>query len=252
VEPSGVDEHNLSTADDLARFCRAYIDLHPEALSEFHSAPSFAYPTADNVASPYRSRPGTVTQYNHNGLIGKVQGVDGLKTGYIDESGYNVALTAVRPNVNNQGNTRFVLVLLGCASSARREADGEALLEWAFANYHTIRATIPAPEAAPLYKGREDRVPVAPVEGTLGSDSQGRAFYSYTYTTLIDRGNGLSWDFSLDSPLVAPLGVGTPVGTLLLSDTLGPLYTIDLAVESDAPEGPWYKRLVDTVRLWFQ
>ncbi|MDR2370528.1 MAG: serine hydrolase, partial [Treponema sp.] len=96
VEPSGISEDNVTTAGEFVLFCREYIRLHPEALAEFHSVPEFAYPLASNAGAAFRDKPGTIVQQNRNTLLKTFPGVDGLKTGYIDESGYNIALTAER------------------------------------------------------------------------------------------------------------------------------------------------------------
>ena len=130
TEPSGISEYNLTTALEFARFCRIYLREHPETLAEFHSVAEFAYPKAENVAEQYREKPGTIPQTNHNRLLGKVEGVDGLKTGYIDEAGYNIALTAERRGV------RLIAVILGAPAGYDgdriRDEDGRKLLTCGF------------------------------------------------------------------------------------------------------------------------
>jgi len=64
---------------------------------------------------------------NHNSLVGRVRGVDGLKTGYIRASGFNVVVSAER------GDNRLVTVIMGGPSSAARDAHAEELIEAAFA-----------------------------------------------------------------------------------------------------------------------
>nr|WP_272210129.1 D-alanyl-D-alanine carboxypeptidase [Marinicella sp. W31]MDC2875993.1 D-alanyl-D-alanine carboxypeptidase [Marinicella sp. W31] len=51
---------------------------------------------------------------NHNRLLGQVKGVDGIKTGYTNASGYNLATSAV------SGNRSIVAVVMGGATSASR------------------------------------------------------------------------------------------------------------------------------------
>lgn len=107
VEPSGISEENLTTARDFAVFCREYLRLYPGNLKKYHSVTQFAYPKASNLRPSMQNRVETIVQGNHIGLIYSFDGVDGLKTGYIDESGYNIALTAER------NGTRFIAVILG-------------------------------------------------------------------------------------------------------------------------------------------
>ena len=59
----------------------------------------------------------------HNALLGKVAGVDGLKTGYIRASGFNLASSAGR------GGRRIVAVVMGGKTAALRNAHMEELIE---------------------------------------------------------------------------------------------------------------------------
>ena len=144
VESSGYSEENSTTAREMAAFCRLYIMEHPDSLARFHSVPSFTYPKAKNMAPgdhygpqdwtkglPEKITMG-ITQENTNPLLGKLAGCDGLKTGYIDESGYNLALTVEREG------TRFLSVTMGGKGRDSREGqqgrvkDGTAIMETAF------------------------------------------------------------------------------------------------------------------------
>jgi D-alanyl-D-alanine carboxypeptidase (penicillin-binding protein 5/6) len=134
VEPSGLSSQNKITALDYAKFCRHYIRRHPRDLASFHSVRKFVYNR--NVF------------INHNRLLGRhsysgiTYNVDGLKTGFIHESGYNIALTArsVKPKGAKKFHSRrFIVVLLGVPASLgrkagerARDADGLALLNEAF------------------------------------------------------------------------------------------------------------------------
>ncbi len=147
VESSGYSELNQTTAREMAEFATIYLRRHPGSLHRFHSVLDFTYPKAKNLAPGDRllaqdftqglpekiTMP--ITQQNTNPLLGKLEGCDGLKTGYIDESGYNLSLTAVR------GQTRFLSVTMGGPGSNAKEGqagrvhDGTELMEWAFKNF---------------------------------------------------------------------------------------------------------------------
>jgi D-alanyl-D-alanine carboxypeptidase (penicillin-binding protein 5/6) len=147
VESSGYSELNQTTAREMAKFAAYYTMRFPESLHRFHSVLDFTYPKAKNLApgdKPHaqdfsKGLPQKITmpitQENTNPLLGKLEGCDGLKTGYIDESGYNLTLTAVR------GETRFLSVTMGGPGSTPREGqagrvhDGTGLMEWAFKNF---------------------------------------------------------------------------------------------------------------------
>ena len=59
----------------------------------------------------------------HNDLLGRVEGVDGIKTGYIRASGYNI-VTSVRRSGRN-----LVIVVMGADSARARNARVEELME---------------------------------------------------------------------------------------------------------------------------
>lgn len=147
VESSGYSELNQTTAREMADFAAAYLLRFPSSLHRFHSVLDFTYPKAKNLAAG--DKPSAqdfsqglpqkitmpITQKNTNPLLGKLEGCDGLKTGYIDESGYNLTLTAVR------GETRFLSVTMGGPGNSTKEGqagrvhDGTELMEWAFRNF---------------------------------------------------------------------------------------------------------------------
>ena len=136
-EPSGYSEHNSTTARELAKFARIYITNYPQSLAEFHSKLEINFPLEKNLPTWQKARGDTMAVYqrNTNGLLRTLEGCDGLKTGFIYESGYNLALTAQRDGV------RFISVTMrGGGSTSKegkqwREDDGRTLMEWAFSSF---------------------------------------------------------------------------------------------------------------------
>ena len=67
-------------------------------------------------------------EYNtHDNLIGDYPGVDGMKTGYVDDSGYSIVTTALR------GKTRLVAVVMGGLTPECRDEAMIRLLDNAYA-----------------------------------------------------------------------------------------------------------------------
>jgi D-alanyl-D-alanine carboxypeptidase (penicillin-binding protein 5/6) len=236
VDASGYSEENMTTAREFAELCRIYLQAHPETLRDYHSVREFAYPRAENVPLDRRGNPGTRLHRNNNNLLGKVAGVDGFKTGYIPESGYNIALTAER------NGTRFIAVILGAPSEwggdRKRDEDGEKVLEWAFDHYRTIRPEIGELPTVRVWKGKDNYAAIAP-EAPL------------EFTALTERGNQLFWEIELDEPIAAPLYAGQDVGRIVLYDNLGELRRITLVMAHNAERGGFFKRLFDSIRLFF-
>jgi len=235
VDASGYSEENMTTARELTELCRIYLQAHPESLEDFHSVREFAYPRVENVPPERQGNPGTRLRRNSNNLLGRVEGVDGLKTGYIPESGYNIALTAER------NGTRFIAVVLGAPSEwggdRKRDEDGEKLLEWAFERYKTIRPDISELPPVRIWKGKDNYAAIAPE-------------VQLDFTALVERGNQLSWETKLEEPIIAPLYAGQKLGSLVLYDSLGELKRITLVASQNAEKGGFFKRLFDSIRLF--
>jgi D-alanyl-D-alanine carboxypeptidase len=98
----------ITTARDQAILGRAVQDRFP-VFYRYFSTPSFRY--------------GKVEMRNHNALLGNVKGLDGIKTGYTEASGYNL-VTSVR-----RDDRHIVAVVLGGKSNAKRDARMRELIE---------------------------------------------------------------------------------------------------------------------------
>jgi D-alanyl-D-alanine carboxypeptidase (penicillin-binding protein 5/6) len=239
VEPSGISEKNITTARDFALFCREYLRLYPENLKKYHSVLSFSYPKPSNLRPSMQKRVNTIVQNNHINLLYTFDGVDGLKTGYIDEAGYNIALTAERDG------TRLIAVILGIPAELgsrwgvrARDADGEALLTWGFNNFKTARPEIPAIPAARVWKGRINLMPLEPAAEYLA------------ITIPANRGNGLHSEISV-ADIIAPLPRGTPAGFLTFYDDYGELAKMELLTAEESEAANIFKRLWDSILLFF-
>jgi D-alanyl-D-alanine carboxypeptidase len=200
VEPSGLSERNLTTAREFADFALVYIREYPEALKAFHSVTRLEYPMPWNLPAGQTGAP--VEQYATNKLLGNLPGCDGLKTGFIVESGYNLSLTAERDG------TRFLSVTMGGpgASTAEgnmlRTSDGRTLMEWAFGNFRTVRPeTAPVPVPLTVWGGRVGKIEALPATGadcTVPAGMTGR----------------LACETVLPRMLEAPVAAGDVVGRI--------------------------------------
>lgn len=94
------DREQVTTARDMATLGRAVQDRFP-SLYRYFSTQSFVW----------RGR----VIANHNRLLGRVHGVDGIKTGYTNASGFNL-VTSVRHK-----NRHVVAVVLGGRTGAQRD-----------------------------------------------------------------------------------------------------------------------------------
>lgn len=102
------DPKQITTARDQARLGIAIYEHFPQYYDYFQTR-SFTY--------------GGRTYGNHNRLLGNVAGVDGIKTGYIRDSGYNL-LTAARTQ-----NRHIVVVGFGFDTGSARNAKVTSLVK---------------------------------------------------------------------------------------------------------------------------
>ena len=111
--PSGLPAPGQkTTARDMAKLARAYLKAYP-SVRTFHATRRLVH----------RGR----AINNTNQLLGRVRGVDGLKTGFTVASGYNVIITAERNGV------RLMAVVMGGSSRATRDNTARRLVEAGFA-----------------------------------------------------------------------------------------------------------------------
>ena len=93
-------------------------------------------------------------------MLGRVDGVDGLKTGHTESAGYGLTASAVRDG------RRLILVINGVASERDRAAEATNLLEWGFRefrNYALLKAGETAAEAE-VWLGDQPTVPLVTAE----------------------------------------------------------------------------------------
>ena len=100
-----------TTARDMARLGYVYLKNNPSAL-QYHRVRVLKHR-------------GAVTT-NKNPLLGACPGADGLKTGWVTASGYNIISTVRR------GNTRLIAVILGADSAGLRSHEVRRLVEAGF------------------------------------------------------------------------------------------------------------------------
>lgn len=117
------------TAMDMAILSKRYIEDHPEALT-LHSTVEFEF--------------NGIKQGNRNTLLYKNIGVDGLKTGHIQESGYHLTATAKRDG------QRMIAVVMGCDKVRKRGPEAEKLLDYGFKNFSTVEAVKKGDSFGPL------------------------------------------------------------------------------------------------------
>jgi len=210
---------HYSTARDLAALSRAIIRDFPEYYS-IYSMREYTW--------------NKIRQENRNGLLERDPSVDGIKTGHTDSAGYCLISSAKRQGM------RLISVVLGSRSVKDREGGSAALLAYGYNFFEslTVRKRGDTVLKARVYKGEEQYVAAVPA-----SDVQ----------ITVPHGQGLSiiTRATLRRPLLAPLTATTVIGELQVDLGGKPVARVPLYPAVAVPTGGWWRRMVDTISLWF-
>ena len=122
------NDDQITTARDMTMLARAIQDRFPQYYHYFGTR-TFAYHGRE--------------MRNHNHLLGRVPGVDGMKTGYIHDSGFNIVLSMRR------GSRHILAVVFGGHTASERDARALSLMD------STIRIASEKRTAPPIVEGRE-------------------------------------------------------------------------------------------------
>jgi D-alanyl-D-alanine carboxypeptidase (penicillin-binding protein 5/6) len=105
----------FTTASDLVTLARAMITRHPDKFGYYIGRAGLDYKG--------------IAQVNHDPMIGRVPGADGIKTGFTNEAGFSYLGTARR---NGQ---RLVMVLAGVENGRLRARIAKGYIEWGFSAF---------------------------------------------------------------------------------------------------------------------
>jgi D-alanyl-D-alanine carboxypeptidase (penicillin-binding protein 5/6) len=214
------DPEHLATAGDLATLASALIRDFPEEYARYYSIREFRY--------------NGITQPNRNRLLGLDPSVDGVKTGSTEAAGFCLVASALR------GERRLLSVVLGSASEAARSQESLKLLNWGYQSFDAMK----------LYAAR---APISRFKVWKGHIAEIGVGIPRDLIVAVPRGHGdkLKAELVSQQPLIAPVPEGRPIGTLKLSLDGKPYGEYPVEALEPVRVGGWFRRLIDTVRLWF-
>jgi D-alanyl-D-alanine carboxypeptidase (penicillin-binding protein 5/6) len=206
------------TAREMALLADHIIRVHPERYQLF-ALREFTW--------------NKIRQTNRNPLLTMGIGADGLKTGMIADSGFNLVGSAV------QDGRRLIVVIMGADSLQTRAAEARKLLEWGFRNFERRKLL---EKATPLTEAKVSGGIVRQLGVGVTEDVE----------LLLPRSaaDTVSVRINLKSPLRAPIAAGDTVGTLaVMRGDFSAFETPVVALEG-APLGSLTKRAWDNVLDW--
>ena len=234
-DSSGLNPNSRVTAAEFAQFAKIYLHSNQMALVHYHSIWEMTYPHKTNMT---RKKASPIRQENRNSLLKSYFGLDGLKTGYIRNVGYNIVLTA------NRSDTRLIAIVLGSPGvshehgSLNRNRDGKALLDYGFKFFKTITITPSVLKSERVWFGNKNRV-----QGYINEEAK--------VTLARHRAQYLRPEVEYRY-LKAPIKKDEVIGHLVYFIGLKPLAKLPILAKEDVEEGSFFKRILDMGKKWFR
>jgi len=212
-------ENHYTTARDIATLSQALISKFPKDY-ELYKRKEFSYNGID--------------QKNRNSLLWRDDDIDGIKTGHTEAAGYCLAASAIKNNM------RLISVVLGTKSSNARISASQTLLNYGFRFYESELLYTPDKDIMQqkIWKAEQEEIGLRvnkPVHVTIPRG----------------RYRDLKISSNIPNQIIAPLNVNSEIGMLeiRLDDLLiaqSKLYPAEAVAEAS-----FFKRTIDSVKLWF-
>lgn len=181
------DDEHVTSPYDLYLLARDTIVNFPEY-----------YPLYGELSYTYNN----IKQPNRNLLLTRNLGVDGLKTGHTEVSGYGITISGV----NKDDGRRVIVVVNGLNSEAERATEAERLLIYGYRNFEnkTIFAKGSEVAKADVWFGESDTVSLVPAKDarmTIAKSGQDNFKFTVKYK----------------GPVAAPIAKDQPIGELIIT-----------------------------------
>lgn len=234
--PPGDEPNTMITARDAAILAYHVINEHPEIL-KFSSIPSKKFRPTDKSPMINWNWMLEGNKDNPNFRSYVYQGMDGLKTGHIDEAGYCFTGTALRNGM------RLISVVMNTPSEPKRFKETQKLLDYGF-NGFEMKSVVPAKsevdsmKTIAVKKGVKTEVPVV-TEGPVDF--------------VVKKGE--TPQFTMEAAPAkemksAPIQAGDVLGTVKVkyNDTEK---TVNLVAAEDVEKGSWFRLMMRGIKNFF-
>jgi len=214
------DPNHYTTARDLVKVSEATIREFPEYYA-WYAIKEFVH--------------NNIKQTNRNLLLWRDDSVDGVKTGHTKTAGYCLVASAKREGM------RLIGVVMGTKGEKVRATEMLSLLNYGFRFYEAHRVNAAGETLAKARAWKGDRQEV-----TLG------VAQDLTVTVPRNQKDGIGKRVEVAPRVVAPVAKGQVLGKVVLERKGQVLREVPLVALEDVPLGGWFRRLIDTIMLWFQ
>lgn len=220
--PNGYPDggQTYTSAADLALLGEAITQHYPDLYSRYFGHRSLRWRD--------------IAQANHDPVTGRVEGADGMKTGYTREAGFTFLGSAERDG------RRLVMVLAGAPDDRTRDETARSLLEWGFDAFEQ-RLIMPERTLigeAQVQDGARSLVPLRTTQDVIASLPVGVDETRWT-VEVVYRG-----------PVQAPIRAGDSIARLRLSVDGEVALEAPLEAAEAIPEANAFQRIANAFRKW--
>ena len=210
----------FTTARDLSLLAREMIASYPALYARFFGNRGL--------------RTNGIAQDNHDPITGRVEGADGIKTGFTNQAGWGFLGSAARDG------RRLVMVVAASPSGRLRDDTARALMNWGFDAFAT-RALFGARQAVGTARVQD------------GEDRQVGLVAARPVTVSVPRGSAAELRLSVvyEGPLRAPVAAGETVAQLRIEIDGMQAALVPLVAETDVAKAGPFTRIVNAVRAVF-
>ncbi|MAK97750.1 MAG: D-alanyl-D-alanine carboxypeptidase [Citromicrobium sp.] len=202
------------TARDLGTLAERILRHHPEKFDFYYGRRGLkAY---------------GIAQDNHDPITGRVEGADGMKTGFTDQAGYGFLGTAER------NGRRLVMVVAGADRGSERNRASRAFMEWGFKAFDS---RILARKNQPIASARVQNGSLGEVPLVADQDVR----------VAVPRGDRAKAELTIhyDGPLRAPIAKGEAVATLEIAVPGMEKATLPLYASQEVKEAGMFGRIAN-------
>ncbi|MBK2256046.1 D-alanyl-D-alanine carboxypeptidase family protein [Francisella philomiragia] len=223
---NATQQESVSIAD--RKQCLPKFDRSSGNVLESFSAKGLDSQAQDMCSKLFPKGDNFVLQNNRNRLLFTFDGADGMKTGHTDAAGYCLVSST------KQDGERFISVVLGTSSSAKRDSESSKLLRYAISKYENVllyKANSPVTISA-------DNIPNAKAGQKITVASTQNIYQTVpkTYIPFLKQG------IVFTSGIKAPIKKGQTVGELVitLGDTKEKIASVPVVSMNDISQRGWW------------
>jgi serine-type D-Ala-D-Ala carboxypeptidase (penicillin-binding protein 5/6) len=214
LPPSKGQQEDLSSCTDLANLARELLKF-PKIL-EWSSIKSEGFRNNQFIMN------------NHNKLLYRMPELDGLKTGYYRETGFNIVATALKKDL------RLIVVVLGSSRARTRDNFVLEKLKTTFSQFKTLDL---------VKKGEIIDKDIILTDGETGK-IKGVTAVNFSYSIPIDQKGTISRELRLPEKLKGEIKQGQKLGELVVKIDNEIAGKVDIVSPTTVPMADWFKRAI--------